>query len=372
MTPNLSGPAPEAVREAARALARAKNPIVITSSLGRSPESVPALVTLAETLNLPVFSGGNFMNFPMNHRLMQQGVQAAAQFPEADLLLIIEADVPWSPSSGRKPREDARIISIGEDPLFSNYPVRSFRSDLSLAGSTRLSLNALIEALKNEQLDRGAIDARGKRWSEEHDKAKAASRERAQADSTKKPLEKAWVAACLEKFREEDTIVVNELGLDTTQFEFTKPGTFFGAPTVGILGWGLGAALGAKLASRDSTVIACLGDGSYMFGVPTAGHWISRKYNLPVLYIVWNNAQWGAVASATRGVYPDGWSVRTENFPFSDLSPSLDFEMICQSAGGYGERVEDPADVPAAIERALHAVKVEKRQALLNIVAAPR
>ena len=95
-------------------------------------------------------------------------------------------------------------------------------------------------------------------------------------------------------------------------------------------------------------------------------------FNLPILYIVWNNAQWGAVASATRGVYPDGWSVRTENFPFSDLSPSLDFEMICQAAGGYGERVEDPADVPAALERALHAVKVEKRQALLNMVSAPR
>src|SRR5438270_2182249 len=86
MTPNVSAPAPEAVREAAQALARAKNPMVITSSLGRSPEAVPALVALAETLNLPVFSGGNFMNFPMNHPLMQQGMQAAAQFPEADLL----------------------------------------------------------------------------------------------------------------------------------------------------------------------------------------------------------------------------------------------------------------------------------------------
>jgi acetolactate synthase-1/2/3 large subunit len=46
--------------------------------------------------------------------------------------------------------------------------------------------------------------------------------------------------------------------------------------------------------------------------------------------------------------------------------------MICQAAGGYGERVDDPAEVPAALERALRAVRVEGRQALLNIVAAPR
>ncbi len=72
----------------------------------------------------------------------------------------------------------------------------------------------------------------------------------------------------------------------------------------------------------------------------------------------------------TRGVYPDGWSVKTNLFPFSDLSPSLDFELICQAAGGYGERVEDPAEVPAALERALHAVQKEGRQALLNIVAS--
>lgn len=94
--------------------------------------------------------------------------------------------------------------------------------------------------------------------------------------------------------------------------------------------------------------------------------------NLPVVFIVWNNAQWGAVASATRGVYPDGWAVKTQSFPFSDLSPSLDFELICRAAGGYGERVEDPAEVPAALERVRRAVQVEGRQALLNVVAAPR
>ena len=56
-------------------------------------------------------------------------------------------------------------------------------------------------------------------------------------------------------------------------------------------------------------------------------------------------------------------------FPFSDLSPALDFEHDVRAAGGYGERVEAPEEVAGALERALHAVRVEGRLALLNMVA---
>ena len=371
MVPNTYGPAPQSVRDAARALAAAKHPIAIVGSLGKDPESVGHMVRLAETLNLPVFTSGPYYSFPVTHGLHQTS-PAPVQFGEADVVLTIENDVPWTPSSGRSPREDATVIGIGSDPLFSDYVVRGHRIDINVAGEPRFSLPAITEALASERLDATAIAERGKRWREEHDKGRAAIRERAEATKSSKPLEKAWVAYCLEQVRDKDTIIVNELGLDVNQFEVSEPGSFYGVSTAGILGWGIGAALGAKLAARDKTVVACIGDGSYMFGVPSAGHWVSRKMNLPVLFIVWNNAQWGAVAGATRGVYPDGWAVKTNSFPFSDLGPSLDFELFCQAAGGYGERVEDPAEVPAAIERALHAVKVEGRQALLNIVAAPR
>ena len=44
------------------------------------------------------------------------------------------------------------------------------------------------------------------------------------------------------------------------------------------------------------------------------------------------------------------------------------FERVCVAAGGYGERVEDPAALPAALERALNAVRIDKRQALLNLI----
>ena len=67
-------------------------------------------------------------------------------------------------------------------------------------------------------------------------------------------------------------------------------------------------------------------------------------------------------------VYPDGWAARTDSFSFSDLQPCLDYELICQLAGGMGERVDDPADLPSALERGLKAVS-EGQQALLNLIA---
>ena len=87
---------------------------------------------------------------------------------------------------------------------------------------------------------------------------------------------------------------------------------------------------------------------------------------------MWNNGIWGAVQNATRRLAPEGWAVQTGNFAVTALSQAMNYEMVCQAAGGYGERVEDPAEVPAAIERGIHAVRVEKRQALLNVVGAGR
>jgi acetolactate synthase-1/2/3 large subunit len=369
MQPNVGMASPDGIKEVAGLLAKAKNPMVITAALGRDPEAVPHLVKLAEKLNIPVFSGGTYMNFPVTHA-MHQGGMAGPALSEADLVLVIEQDVPWMPSSGAAPGENTTVVGIGYDPLFTNFPLRSFPVHVNLTGSPRYTLEGLNNALGGESLDAAAIAARGEKWSANHDKVRQGARDRALAGKEERPMSKAWVSYCFEQQRDADTTIISELGLDVSQFEFERPDQYYGVATAGVLGWGVGAALGAKLAMPEKTVIATIGDGSYMFGVPEAGHWVSRKMNLPVLYVVWNNSRWNAVQTATRGVYPDGWQERTQHRPFSDLSPSLDFEMVCQAGGGYGERVEDPAEVPAAIERALHAVRVEKRQALLNIVGA--
>ncbi|MBV9599584.1 MAG: thiamine pyrophosphate-requiring protein [Chloroflexi bacterium] len=368
MGPSKSVAAPESLERAAKALAGARQPLLITRSAGRDPSAVAQLIRLAELLGMPVFeTGPTHMNFPVSHDL-HQGGDLAPVLDRADVIVVVEADVPWQPKRAR-PHPDATIISIAADPLYSRYPVRGFPSNINLAGDVAASLELLIERLAAERIDPAQVRARTAEWADRHARVRSDAAARAQAGAQRVPLDKAWVARCLEQVRDGETIILNEIGLDTSQFVFEQPGSFFTVSQAGVLGWGIGAALGAKLAAPEKTVVTCVGDGSYVFGVPSAAHWAARRYDLPVLVIVWNNAKWSAVESATRNVYPEGWAARTRSFPFSDLSPALAFEHDVRAAGGFGERVESPDQVPGALERALHAVRVEQRLALLNMVA---
>jgi acetolactate synthase-1/2/3 large subunit len=365
--PGLLCPAAADIAEAAHILANARNPIIITKAAGRDPEAVPALVKLAETLGMPVWNGegANYMNFPGDHPLWA-GADAAPHLEDADVILVVEADAPWYPHL-KSPRPDARVIQIASDPLFSGYPIRGFASDLTLGGAPRLALAALAEAAARV-VDGGAVAERRRRWETETQRLREAWAARARKVAGDTPIDMAWVSRCIADRLDDRTIVVNEYDLDTTQAVFRTPGTYFGAPPSGGLGWGLGAALGAKLAARDTGVVCCVGDGAYIFGSPTAAHWVSRAYDLPVLFVVFNNRAWNAVKRAVTSVARDGWAARTGNMVLSDLDPAPEYQMMCQASGGYGEKVEDPAELPRALERALHAVNAEKRQALLNVI----
>ena len=94
---------------------------------------------------------------------------------------------------------------------------------------------------------------------------------------------------------------------------------------------------------------------------------VSAMYNLPILIVVCNNGGWSATQLATRGVHPQGWAVRTENFPFGRFAAQPAYEMFAQACGGHGEVVRSPQELPAALRRALRVVREEKRQALVNV-----
>jgi acetolactate synthase-1/2/3 large subunit len=149
-----------------------------------------------------------------------------------------------------------------------------------------------------------------------------------------------------------------------------KPGTYFGSSPAGGLGWGLGAALGAKLARPDALVVSTVGDGAYMFANPTACHWVGQAHHLPVLTVVNNNAVYNAVRRATLGMYEKGVAQQKDDaMTLADLQPSPAFEKLIEASGGYGERVEKPADLPAALARAVKEVR-NGRQALLNVITS--
>lgn len=366
VVPAATLPDPAAVEEVAGMLAAARNPIVITKAVGRDPAAVPALVRLAEALGAPVFDQFHtYVNFPQDHAL-HGGFDAAPHLEQADAILVVESDVPWFPQM-KRPRPETRVIHLGVDPLFSRYPVRGFPADAALAGTPRLALAALADAVA-PRVDSTAVADRRARWAAAGVKRREAATAKGQAVRGDAPIDMLWLSRAIGDVVDDRTIVVNEYDLDATQCTFTRPGSYFAAPPSGGLGWGLGAALGAKLAAPDHSVICCVGDGAYIFGSPTASHFVSRAYNLPVLFVVFNNRTWNAVKRAVQTYARDGWAVRTDAMPLTALEPSPDYEMLCRASGGHGEKVEDPAALPEALRRGLRIVKEEKRQVVLNVI----
>jgi acetolactate synthase I/II/III large subunit len=358
-----------AIATAAGIIARAQRPLIVTANAGRDPLAFAALAAFAERFALPVVQHRpRYLSLASSHP-MNLGYDPARWVPKADAILVLESDVPWLPGKAA-PAEGCKVIHAGLDPLYTRYPIRGFPCDLAITGSARAILADLTTALQ-ESVEAKSVAGR-KRWIADEratlTAAWQAARERA---ARKAPPDPDWVSHCIGRAKDADTIVINEYTLFIEHCSFEAPDLYFGSSSASGLGWGPGAALGAKLARPDRGVIAVVGDGAYMFSNPAAVHHAAALHELPVLFVVMNNSMWGAVERSTRAMYPHGLAVASNAPPFVGLGQLPAFERICEAAGGYGERVDDPAALPAALERALSVVKGEKRQALLNVICGP-
>ena len=228
-----AAPAPDlaAIRQAAEWLAAAESPLLITASYGRNPADVPALVALAEAAALPCVGYRPRHLFLPSAHPMHLGFEPGAHLAGADLVLVLDCDVPWVPRL-HEVNPAARIVHIAADPLFSRYPMRSFRSDLAIAGSSRAALAALARDFAARKDDariarrraavatkRAALDARNR--------ALAAAAAKAPA------ITPAAVLAALEAQRRPDDMIVSEVVLPLGLLEFSEPGTYFGNSPAG-------------------------------------------------------------------------------------------------------------------------------------------
>ncbi|HEX9272198.1 MAG TPA: thiamine pyrophosphate-requiring protein [Candidatus Binatia bacterium] len=361
------------LEKAADLLMAAENPLIATKYLGRNPEAVPHLVELAELLAIPVVQQMDYVNFPTDHPLYV-GYQTVKHAKNADVLFFIDIDVPWEPPSRSLLRSDVKIIHLERDPLFTAVPGWGFAADLAVTGCSEIALpilNSILKAKLSARTDmKPKLEERRKKAEAEH---KAMIREveaRVQAAKNQKPISPIWLSKCIGDVMDDKTITINETITSrlTESIALNRAGSLFSVPPAGHLGWGLGAAIGTKLGAPDATVIAAEGDGAYMFSAPTACHFTAQKYRIPFLAVIYNNQAWNASINAARGLYPEGVAQRTRNFPGCDLSPSPQFELTAQACGAYAERVEEPDEVPRALQRALKVVKEERRQALLNVI----
>ncbi len=350
-------PAYSAIEEAARLIAHAEFPLIVTSNAGRNPEAFTSLANLAETYALPVVQfAPSGTNLATAHP-MHLGYETGPLLAEADVVLVLDSAVPWMPKSTSL-RRGGKIIHISADPLVSRYPFREFEADYLIAGETRAALSMLNEALRGLMKGKeGEIERRRQVVAGKREGLDSKWRNILPTARDQTPIHPVWLTTCLNEIKSKDAIVVNELGLNIGPLEMTKHDSYVTTYGSSGLGFGLGAALGAKLAAPDRDVIAVVGDGSYMFGNPLSYHFVGHAEKLPTLTVIANNHSWHAVRASTLSVYPDGDAAKSNVMPLTLLEPSPSFEKTIDVYGGHGEKVERPEELRAALQRGMEAVR---------------
>ena len=348
------------IQRAAEMLVKAQYPLIITGQSGRNHSTVSAMTELADLIGAPVVSEPVHMNFPSTHA-MWAGPSAQPYLAESDVILTVDQDVPYIPVHGR-PRPDAQIIQIDIDPVKPTIPLWVFPNDLLLHADSSKAIPALVEAARDlmSEADRARSEERFEVIKERHERRRSEAVRLALSHSDTSPITPQWLSHCINEVIAEDDIVLDECVTNSdsvlTYIRRSQPGTYFKSGGSS-LGWGLGAGLGAKLAAPDKTVVAALGDGSFIYGCPTSSLWAADVYGAPFLTVIYNNELHHATKRSLKAGYPESYSASTNNWVGMELAPSVDFAMLARSCRAYGETVDRPDEVMPALERGLDQVK---------------
>jgi acetolactate synthase-1/2/3 large subunit len=345
------------------ALARARHPLIITGYLGRHPEAVPELEALCDLLAIPVIeSAPHYLNFPASHP-MHNGYQWTTQdqnpvLAEADVILAIDCDVPWIQVTS-KPAPDAEIYCVDIDPLKSGMAMWHIPARRFAAADSRLALPQITAYVRDHDLvDQALVEERRADVTARHDLLRAERDQREVPDHG--AITPQYLAACVrDALADDDPLFLSEA---ITNYEIVaehlrvdRPGGLF-ASGGGSLGWTGGGAVGAKLAAPGRTVVCMVGDGTYLFGVPSSAQWVARRYSTPALTVIFNNRGWRAPKFSALAVHPKGAAAENDDFNVS-FEPAPDYPAIAAAAGGaYAANVSDPAELPKVLREALAEV----------------
>ena len=347
--PRAPVPSASDIEQLADWIAAARAPLVITGLLGQDPRDAVVLSRLAERWALPVIPyNTRYFAISANHPMFQGSMPGPLlrRGRSGDRDRIRRAvDAEQGSAAGRRAHRadrrgsalralsDARLSIRPDDHRHARCRCWKRWSRRCRAAPARI-----VEQRRARLVARSA---------ELHAQWRAEAEQAGRGD--KNTL--AWLNHCLREVVDRDTIVINEYSFRQEYCPLETPGSLFGVSAAGGLGWGFGASLGAKLAAPQRQVLSVLGDGAYMFANPTACHYMAQMQNLPVLTVIYNNALYGAVRRATLDMYGNGVAAQGDGRLLADL-PAPNFEKIVAAHDGHGERVERPADLPAALRRA--------------------
>lgn len=355
----LNQTADEAVDMILEELAKAERPLAIAGGGGWSAEAAEHLARFAEAHDLPVGTSFRCQDYIDNRHPCYAGdvgvginPALASRVKEADLLLVLGARLGEITTSGYTlvdvPAPRQRLVHIHPDPSELG---RVYRPDLAIAARPADVLARLAARPSGKPTRRTA-------WLE----AARADYERWQEpQETPGELKMEQVIHHLSATLDEDAIVTNGAGNYATwlhrYFRYKRWRTQL-APTSGSMGYGLPAAVAAKLACPNRQVICLAGDGCLQMTMQEFG--TACQYGANIVVLVVNNGMYGTIRMHQERVYPGRVSGTTIRNP--------DFAAFARAYGAYGETVTRTADFAPALTRALEAGS----PAILDLKIDPR
>jgi len=354
------------LRELSAELASAERPLLITSRAGRSPEAFAALGELAERAGIWVAEGGESrsVNIATDHRWCVPSAGAfGAALEGADLVLVVDCDVPWVPMHV-EPAAACRVLQLDPDPTKASMPLWTFPVDRSFQADAETALAQLLGAVEGaganapelaEACERRTARRREGPWFT----ARPARREHTVAEHRVGLVPEQVMAVLNSMLAPEDLVVeeaVTNRGLVREHLARTRPGTLYGAGAPG-LGWGLGGAIGVKLASPERRVVCICGDGSFLFAVPTSALTMAAALGTPFVVVVLNNGGYRASRLPVYDLFPEGHSVAAGTAVASRFDKPPDFAELARACHAHGERVETSEGLKPALERAFAALE---------------
>lgn len=368
-------PSPGPIEDAARLLLEARRPLLLVGPEVTRAGAQAQVVALAERVALPVAQAERlYSDFPTDHPLFV-GARPRARAQEADLVLCLGAKMP---TDLRKLPERTRVVHVTVDPDLIG---RIVPTDIGIVAGAREAAEDLLAAVSSAATEPRLEQVRAARLATTKagtDAVRASREARARERWDQRPLSWSRIGAELEALLDDDAVVVPELaeinwtGLPENdalaQLTFA-PGRKLkiGRSTGSALGWGVGAAIGVKLALPNRQVIALQGDGGFLFS-QAEGLWTMARHEVPVIVLIFNNRSYNGprnkiMASGGR----QAQAGREMTCYLGD--PDIDFVKIASGFGVRGEVVAEPGDIAPALRRAIQSTR-DGRPYLIDAIVA--
>ena len=360
VAPRIRGDA-DAVAAAADLLAKAERPVIIAGDAVAQSRAHKELVALAEAIAAPVYVEfiPSTASFPASHPLyrgMMTRTQAGVRdvLEKHDLVFSVGADLfTWSLPSNIKPWPDGLpLIHLDTDPwqIGKTYPAQ-----VAILGDPKATLPDITAALNARMTAsaKAAASTRLKAATEAIKKDLEAFRAKARAMASRTPVQPLALLEAIGAMLPKDAVVIEEVLSSAPGIRMlinsNDEQSFYGLRGGGI-GWGLPAAIGAKIALPDRPVVALIGDGSAMYTIQAL--WTAAHYRVPVIWVIFNNSSYRILKQ--RLVMLRGLAEQADKFVGMELTdPPIDFIGLAHSLGVEAQRAKTVKETTDLIGKAL-------------------